>query len=45
MTLSRVQEAIKILKSNAEDFYFEEKPKPRKNAKGRSKKAAVRKAR
>jgi hypothetical protein len=45
MTPSRVQEAIKILKTSADELNYEEKPKPRKKAKGKTKKPAIRKPR
>jgi hypothetical protein len=40
---SRVQAAIKILKSSAEEFYIDEKPKARKAAKSTKAKKAVKK--
>ena len=45
MKSSRVQEALKILRSSAEDIYLEGKPKARKSAKARVKKAAAPKSR
>jgi hypothetical protein len=45
MKSTRVQEALKILKSSVEDTYLEEKPKTRKIVKGKQPKAAKRKPR
>jgi len=41
---SRVQAAIKILKSSAEEFYIDEKPKARKAAKSTTVKKAAKKS-
>ena len=43
MKTSRVQAAIKILKSSAEEFYLEEKPKTKKAIKTTKTKKVVKK--